>query len=265
MASIQHLLETRFSVRMGTDLAPAWLEERVELLRRFTLPAVVAQTTDAFAWIVLCDQATDPHILGQLRTEEHQLPVLRISLTSAERTPLAIIKEAVLPDTDVLITTRLDSDDAIADGYLEAVQEYATAFHRSSLETLLVNFPNGYRLDVQKQNLYSNRMTNSPFHSLFERPQHCPPKSVMSAADANLLRRYKDYKHLAIPERQPLWHRHVMLHQHYPTHQDESMRAWMIVVHGDNLLNRIPEQARKLPAGARPSGFTIQAGELHRG
>jgi Putative rhamnosyl transferase len=256
MPTIQHLLETRFSVRMGRPLAPAWLEERIELLQRFTLPSVAAQTTDAFTWLLLCDTSTGPGVLEQLEEEAHRLPTLRVALTSEGRTPLAAVRSNVQDDADVLITSRLDSDDAIADRYLEATQAYAESFYHSSHETLLVNFPLGYRLDVPRRTLYRDRMPNSSFHSLFERPKHSEPKTVMSAGHEDLHRRYAGYRRLRILDKGGAgWH--ARLHQHYPTHQDESMSAWLIVVHGGNLVNRIPATARKLPAGAQPYGFTL--------
>jgi hypothetical protein len=259
MPSVQHLLKTRFSVHLGGDLPLGWLRERVELLRRFTLPSVAAQTTSAFTWLVLCDEATDRSILEELHAEEERLPALRVALTGDDRTALDVVRAAVDPEVDVLITTRLDSDDAIADGYLEAVQDYAASFHHSNLERLLVNFPRGYRLDVPQRRLYESRMTNNAFHSLLERPRSQPPHTVMSAGDESLRHRwYEDYRRLSIVGKGGAnWHSHAHLHQHYPTHQDESMPGWLIAVHGHNVINRITPDCRLLPADSQPQGFTI--------
>jgi hypothetical protein len=260
MPSIQHLLETQFSVRMGTELTLPWLEERLELLRRYTLPSVVAQTTKRFTWLLLCDETTDPEILAELREEERQIDSLRIVLTGGAQPPLEAVRGTVRPDADILITTRLDSDDAIADDYLAAIQDYAGSFHRSQHETLLVNFPHGYRLDVHKWELYEDWMSNSSFHSLLERPRQYRPRTVRSEGHTNLFRRYAQYERLSILGTNNVGAAHVRLHQHYPTHQDESMRAWLIGVHGGNLINRIGSRVRKLPAGAQPIGFTLHAG-----
>lgn len=257
MLSIQHLLETQFSVRMGRDLTPVWLEERLDLLRRFTLPAVAAQTTDAFTWLLLCDETTDPEALAQLRAEERRLPSMRVVMTSEDRRPLAAVRAAVRSDADVLITTRLDSDDAIADGYVEAIQDYADSFHRSRQEHLLVNFPRGYRLDVPQRRLYADWMQNSSFHSFFERPGRDLPRTVRSTGHSSLRRLYAPYERLSILGKRDQGAAHVRLHQHYPTVQDESMRAWLIAVHGGNVLNCIGPKDRELPEGTQPDGFTL--------
>jgi len=259
MPKVQHLLETRFSVLPG--FTSEWLADRLRVVRMFSLPSVAAQTTDAFTWIVFCDESTDPDILTQLRIEEDRLANLRVILTSERRTRIAIVRELVQPDTDVLITTRLDSDDAIADQYLAAIQDYAEQFHRSSHSHLLLNFPRGYRMDVRRGQLHRGWMPNSPFHSFFERPREALPRGVMSAGHTALFRRYEGNQRLQMPgENGSAWH--VRLHQHYPTHQDESMIAWLIAIHGGNQVSGIPPTAPQLPLGSRPVGFTLGEGVL---
>lgn len=262
--AVQHLLATRFFVRLGWDVPKAWLRERLELLHWYTLPSVAAQTSKSFTWLLLCDEAADPGVVDQLRAEERRLPALHLALTGARHTAIDTVRSAVDPTADVLITTRLDSDDVIADGYLEAVQEYATSFHRSNLDRLLVNFPRGYRLDVPGRRFHASRMTNNAFHSLIERPHHDPPHTVMSAGDENLRREwYRAYRHLVMPGKGGAnWHSHAHLHQHYPTHQDESMPAWVVTVHGGNVLNRIERHSQQMPEGFRPPGFTIDYGSI---
>jgi Putative rhamnosyl transferase len=257
MPTIQHLLETQFSVRMGRPLTLPWLRERLELLRRYTLPSVAAQTSDNFTWLLLCDETTDPEVLAELREEGRRVPDLQVVLTSDATPPLAAVRKAVDPDADVLITTRLDSDDAIADAYLAAVQDYAERFHRSRHESLLINFPRGYRLDAYRGRLYEAWMPNSSFHSLLERPQNHEPRTIRGEGHANLLSRYARYERLPILGRGHAGAAHIRLHQHYPTHQDDSMHAWLIVVHGGNLINSIGPTARPAPTGSKPVGFTL--------
>lgn len=258
MPSIQHLLETHFSVDMGRELSQSWLAERLELLRALTLPSVAAQTTRRFTWLLLCDRSTDPGTLERLREEERSSDRLRVVLTGNGTSPVDAVRAEVRRDADVLITTRLDSDDAIADRYLEAVQEYAGPFHRSSHETLLVNFPRGYRLDVRDRSLYETWLPNAPFHSLFERPRHGVAKTLRSAGHRDLLQqRYARFRRLS-PFGDGAGATHVRIHQHYPTLQDESIDAWLVGVHGGNLLNRIGPPDRRLAPGSEPPGFTLR-------
>lgn len=231
MPRIQHLIETRFSVWLRLSEAAfssEWLQGRVELWRRFCLPSIAAQTATDFTWMVFCDESTDPQVLEALRSCESQLPALEVMMTAADRTPVDLVRARVHPDTDVLITTWLDSDDALAGSYVESVQAYAEPFAQSDFETLVVNFPRGYRLDVATGELYEDRMVNSPFPSLLERPGDGPVQTVLGTS-------------------------HVMLSHGNPTQQDESLQAWLIAVHGGNLINDI--DPRNLAAGFVDGGI----------
>ena len=255
MPTFQHLLETQFSVRMGRELTLPWLRERIELLRRYTLPSVAAQTSDRFSWLLLCDEGTHPEALAELREEAMRLPNARIVLTGPGRPALSAVRDAVDRKAEVLITTRLDSDDAIADAYCEAVEAYAEPFLRARHEALLLNFPRGYRLDAQSGLLYESWMPNSSFHSFFERPGGEAPRTVRGEGHTDLQRRYAGYRRLSILGERGEGTAHIRLHQHHPTHQDDSMRAWLIVSHGGNLINRIDPRATPLPPDSRPAGF----------
>lgn len=222
---VQHLLETRFSVRLRLRKGPlprAWLEERIALLRRFCLPSIAAQTVADFTWLLLCDESTDPEALAVLRSCEREVPTLAVELTSADRTPRDVVRSRVRADADVLITTWLDSDDAVADTFVESIQAYAAPFAASAHGTFVVNFPRGYRLDTQAGRLYEEYMINSPFASLFERPRAGPVETVLERS-------------------------HVMLPHAHLTQQDESRHAWLIAVHGGNLINRIGANGRLAP------------------
>jgi hypothetical protein len=263
MPVFQHLLETRFSIRMG-EAAPSltWLEERLELLRRLTLPSVAAQTARRFTWLVFCDESTDSGVLEELRAEERRTDGMKVTLTGAGRSRLSLVASLVQPDTEVLITTRLDSDDLICDRYLEATQEYVEPFRRSENADLLLSFRHGFWLDADERRLYKAWLPNNPFHSLFERPRLGPVKTVMREGHGNLRRRYRDYRLRIQPDDGTGWH--VQLHQHYPTHHDESMPAWAIGVHGGNMVNHVYPNAHEVSAKDWPPGFEALRGGSKR-
>jgi hypothetical protein len=210
-----------------------WLRERLELLQRFCLPSLAGQTTDNFTWALFCDETTDVDALNHLREHSTEVPDLRLLPTSAERDQTPALRTIVDPGAEVLITTRLDSDDAISTDYVETVQEYAEPFYRSPHRDLLVNFPNGYRLDTRKDLLFSDWMNCSPFHSLFERPKRSPVQTVMHGG-------------------------HARLHYEHLTQQDESPVRWLIVVHGNNMINKIrADMPRVEHPGPGVPGFSI--------
>jgi len=229
----QHIVETRFSLRVsfGSDtFSREWLEYRLGLFRRFCLPSVGSQSAEDFTWLVFCDESTDTDTLEALSAHRQEVSQLRVAITGDTKPPRQIVRSMTLPETDVLITTRLDSDDAISSRYLEAVQAYLPAFGRGGLDELLVNFPQGFRLELASGSAYASRMYNTPFHSLFERPKRRPPTSVITG-------------------------KHTTAHERHVTHQDESMPAWLQVLHGSNIHNKLVSTDRKLPDRQQLPGF----------
>jgi Putative rhamnosyl transferase len=230
---IQHIVETRFSLRVDfgpTTFSHDWLLYRLGLFRRFCLPSVSAQTTDNFTWLLFCDESTEDEVMDALRLHEQEIEPLVVATTDSTRVPRRIVRSLIRPETETLITTRLDSDDAFSVDYIEAIQAYAPAFHRSTLSDLLVNFPGGYRFDMENEAIYSSRMYNSPFHSLFERPYEKSPMTVITG-------------------------KHTTMHERHMTHQDESLHAWMQVLHGSNIHNKLVSTDRELPSNWELTGF----------
>ena len=221
---VQHLVQTRFSVRMfwgHADGAPLdWLERRLELLHTYCAPAIAAQSSEHFTWLLYCDRGTPPEVMAPLRRLEREIPALRIAPTYKHFIGRAT-QPFVDPRADVLITTRVDSDDAIHASYVEATQEHADAFAIRPGATMLVNFPRGYQLDHATGQLYFGWSPNSAFHSLFE----CEP----------------------LGSRTVLYGSHLTMHRWHPTVQDDSLPAWLAVIHSGNVFNRLAPEAAPAP------------------
>jgi Putative rhamnosyl transferase len=217
--TIRHVVQTRFSVRASRgfqEFPPAWLEARLELFDSYCMPSVAAQTCEDFLWHVYCDEKTDEAIMRQLRERAEQLPQMCIILTGpGSHCPSShVVNEARLGD-QALVTTRLDSDDAISKHYIEAIQRHANEFVRSDKDTLLLNFPRGYQLDTSTGRLLFDWMPRSSFHTLFERVSP-DAKTVLSG-------------------------NHSTFHDEHPTEQDDSIPAWLMVIHSGNVINSVRE------------------------
>lgn len=214
-----HVVQTRFSVRArwGFQEFPLdWLEERLELFDAYCLPSVGGQICNDFLWHVYCDRDTDPAVLAELEKRARSVPQMQVVLTGPEcDTPVSHVLKATKPVDKAVITTRLDSDDAIARGYVEAIQVHARAFIESDRETWLLNFPRGYQLDRASGRLLFDWMPRSSFHTLFERVT----TGLTTVLAGN----------------------HSKFHEIHPTKQDDSIPAWLMVIHDGNVLNTLRE------------------------
>ena len=208
----QHLVVTRYTVKGWAydEFSPEWLAERVRVFREYCVPSMERQSAD-FTWLVLCDESTDPDYVEEIRAAASGIPSFAVATTSPERK--IWIRQALAtmvdPSADLLLTTRLDNDDALHEDALRAVQEYIEPFDHSSLSKLLVRFPRGYRYDEPSRKLFSSYWMDSPFITLFERLGG-------NGGEARGV-------YLA---------QHPKIHLEVPTHSEESIPAWIQVIHG---------------------------------
>lgn len=166
---VQHLVLTRFNVpdpgltrdKQGRPVrTPDWMAHRLDLFERFCYPTVTAQGHRGFRWLVFFDEATSGADRRRIAGYTHPVfePVF-IGDTS-ERIPA--ILDRVAADTEYLITTRVDNDDAI---HRDLTAEVQGEFRAQPLEFL--GFPEGYFLCGD--DIYHAVDPRNPFVSLIER------------------------------------------------------------------------------------------------
>jgi Putative rhamnosyl transferase len=205
-----HLVLTKYNtVIPGGDpargLDPTWLQHRLGLFADWPLPAMRAQTRRADGWLVLVDAATDGDYMVRLSD---------LLAGIGEAVPVAgpltdqrigeIVRERLAGRCGALITTRLDSDDAIAADCLERVARAAQGWRG------FINPPLGYR--VQGRTVVRARDPSGPFLSFVEDLGEAAPLTVFQ-----------------MPHHEAAFHA--------PTRQLAGGPAWLQVVHGGNLAN----------------------------
>jgi hypothetical protein len=186
-----HLIVTRFAVphpaSPDTHRDAAWLAARVALFRRFYVPSVARTGVEA---VLLCGAAAAPGVAREVA----DLPWARV-----------VVQEdwhGGLPTPDGRTLTRLDSDDALHEGWFAAVDG-------APAEAEVVVSRAFLRLDLVRWRLYRYRRREPSPLAAFRPPQ--PP--------------YRhDHKHLAT---------------HFRVH-DLGVPYLLQVAHGANLSNRLP-------------------------
>lgn len=246
----EHLILTRFSVRSswGWQQFPrSWLDERLDLLETFCAPSVATQTATAFRWLVYCDESTDREVLDALEAYGRRPGLEGLQLIVKGPSGDSVRLNELIPSgTRILITTRLDSDDALAFEYVARVQAYAERFDAVGIGAMLLNFSRGYKLDARRGVYFSSFMPNSPFGSLFERVDTGRWSRTVLARN------------------------HSVFHHEVLTHQDVGEPGWLQVVHGGNVVNQISnrdvetERDRVARQVAAPTATREQGGIVYR-
>lgn len=207
--ALEHLLITRFSVRWDEGASAPddeWLRERVAIFRRYTLPSVLGQTQPPDAWVLLCSPRPQ-WLRDEFAAMQEEAAWIRPVETDEHFSPALVrdvVKDALPPGADRILTTRIDNDDVIAEDYLAAVRAEAGDDYEG-----FINFTKGLQLADRK--LYWRSDPLNPFISLAE------PVGELRTVFVD-------------------WHNH--LDRYGPVRQVSTRPMWIQVVHGGNLANR---------------------------
>lgn len=213
--SVEHFIITRFNCRSVNDtsnkaLDVKWLNSRFDLFDQFCWPSVTNQSNRKFKWIVLFDDET-PDVIKE-RIELYKKDTVFYPVFQPAGTDRAA-KKAILSlldgTPDVLITTRLDNDDALAVDYIERVQDYL-----SVKKNTVIEFSKGYIW--YKNAAYRDTQIHNPFTSLVE------PLSALGNEDFSTIFfcSHTDVEKLGVIEYMG------------------DLPGWIQVIHGDNVANR---------------------------
>jgi hypothetical protein len=206
-----HILLTRFNLpSVGVESLirahDGWLHSRVDLFEKYCLPSVRAQTQRDFAWIIYFDPESPEWLLRWIdshRAEGVFHPVFRATVSRQESS--SDMADLIGTPRPRLLTTNLDNDDAIARDFVERLGSVGPIRQRTALY-----FSNG--LIATRHRVYSRRDKHNAFCSVVESWDD----PVTCWADwHNRLGRTMSVKTIGGPP------------------------AWLQVVHGSNVSNRV--------------------------
>lgn len=176
MNNFNHIILTRFNVKINKKdrnhslyLDTSWLQERFNAFENFCYPSIKEQTKKDFKWIVFFDvdtpQLFKERISSYKDCKEFTPAFVNCIYNDNEAIP-AEAKKKVLNELDVhhdyVLTTRLDSDDALGKDFVKIIQNNFIEENGVSLNLIY-----GYVLYDKK--LYLRRYDQgNPFISLVE-------------------------------------------------------------------------------------------------
>jgi GT2 family glycosyltransferase len=209
--SVDHVVCTRFNlptpgpeslVRAQHD----WLVNRMALFERYTVPSVRGQTVRDFHWLVYLDSASPTWLRDRMRPlVEEGLVTPRYRECVTWQDVASDAREVTGATGDLLLTTNLDNDDALAPDFVARLQHLAVAHPGSALflRTGLI---------LHGDAVYLRHDPRNAFCSVSE-PWHRPVTA------------WRDW--------------HTLLGEHLPVVSTDGAPAWLQVVHGQNVSNRV--------------------------
>jgi len=205
-----HFALTQFNVRTFWHTAEPtdeWLRYRLGLFEAFTVPSFAGQTSRDFTWLVFFDALTPPWL--RERVAELAAGAFEPVYVEGELDAAYLSRELGRRcTTPYLLTTGVDSDDAVAVDFIETIQRSFAPAERE-----VVNLVNGAQYCGGR--FYLRPYTRNPFCTMVEHVETAAPITV-----------YADF-HYKIDLLAPV--RNVRT----------AHPMWLQVVHGRNILNEI--------------------------
>jgi hypothetical protein len=214
--NFRHIVMTRFNLATpGREAAirnnPGWLDRRFDLFERYCLPTMAAQNCQDFEWIIYFDVGTPEPIRQRIeaarRVRKFHPYFTGLFHSDGWRNSAFELLGEERPER--LLTTNLDNDDGLAVDFVSRL--HAAAQARTSDAPAALNFTNGYVLNGPK--LYAHDHRSNAFVNLLE----TLAENVRTAP--------------AIP--------HMELDRYVEVVQLPGPGAWLQVVHGENVSNKI--------------------------
>lgn len=213
---MKHIILTRFNVLMPgwnsqINLDPKWLDGRFTLFEEICLPSVGSQTNQNFDWLVFFDSKTPQKYKEKINSlvKIYAFHPIYVDIFDLSRISTSLFKDYA--GENMLLTSRLDSDDILATDYVDKLHSIALKQHNKCV----INFDNGAILFTKhnKRSLYQYEDKSNPFTSLLE-----PFKADLSTI-------------LAV--------KHTDLHAFAEVVHVKDKPMWLQVVHGGNVSNRV--------------------------
>lgn len=235
-----HVVMTRFNMptpgRESTIRSrPGWLAGRFELFERYCLPSIAAQTSRDFHWMVYFDEATPPEFRARIEACRAVFPFIAVftGFFPGEGWPRSVAQVLGQP-TPRLLTTRFDSDDALAVDHVARLQAaVALAAARPGTTRMSFNLTRGVVIEAGR--VYAHDHPSNAFASWFE-PWDADTRTCMSI-------------------------NHMRMAELGPIEQVGGPPAWLQVVHGGNVSNKV--RGRRIAPGTIRGRFpAVVLGDL---
>ena len=207
------------------NLDPVWLVERLALFDNYCAPSIEAQSRKDFTVLVALDADTHENYVRAVCSCIEGIEVRPI-LVEAGEDHGARFNAFVQEDTDAefVSLTRLDSDDALAPGFMERIDHFARReIEKGMVEPLYITFPRGQNFDTATGRYTDHEYAMSAFGTLVEKRSPAM-KGVYSDHHQKMATRYNS---IIAPSKDA---------------------QWCIVVHDNNAANVLRGELTEAPS-----------------
>lgn len=183
-----HLLVSRFACGTKDFITKEWVDYRLDLLEKYCYPSIVNQTNKNFKWLVF---STECNINEEQTERINKLEMMNhILLKKGYGYVHAVQDEAkkIRKDVDILVTSRVDCDDALGKHFIENIQNNIN----KKEDTFVLNFPKGIEYNLKTKNLtYRNHKDSNMFTTMIEKNGAA---TIVCEQHQRLIKKFKVYQ-----------------------------------------------------------------------
>lgn len=220
--------QTKFKNPDDTLNTDGWMEYRTQIFADFTVPSIANQDCRNFYWVILLDKKTPARHINIVN--HSLLPCERTCVVICERgshktslfkllaeTLHIFIDKLPINEDDIVITTKVDNDDALHSTFIGKVQSIAQENLSHKKLPFVINFPLGYRVIFPQKQIQE--------HSFFTTPEEVTYCQNCASLIESATQPIQTAAHSS----------HEKLNHSYDVIHDLSARMWMVGINECNV------------------------------
>lgn len=167
-----HFLITMFNLKgISSELShkdwECWNMYRFDFFQKYTLPSVLNQSNKNFKWLIYFDASTPKNILEKIKLL-NIISFIHIKFEDGIDSFMSnysnTIKSYINDKSQWVITSRMDSDDALHKDVIKTIQQ--NFFPKNGQ---IISFASGYTFDIKLKKMSHYYYFKSPFLSIIEK------------------------------------------------------------------------------------------------
>ena len=209
--NIQHFILTRFNLLLrnkdkeGNKVrTKSLLEHRFALFEQYCLPSIKNQTCQNFEWVVLFDSTTPEAFKKKIEEYKKECPLLIPVFVEPEngRYFAEIFREEVVKrlNSQRVITTYLDNDDALSIHFVEDLQKRAESPSNGNF----INYVDGYQYYTDYKYVMRIHYPRNHFMSVVEEGNPATIKTIYGYGSHYYIEKIPGIK-IEYVKNQPMW------------------------------------------------------------
>jgi len=172
----RHFVITRFNLKRKIPTSAEWLQRRIELFEKYSLPSIQSQTEKDFFWLVLFDKDVPKNLQEKIDAWQKSCNNFNPMLCGGwiHKTIGGCVEEFIRTETErdrtsYTLTTRIDNDDGMHEDFVKTLQATAHGQIKKGVGAVVLDYCLGVRYHEATKRFLLWPRRCAPFISLLRK------------------------------------------------------------------------------------------------